>query len=136
MCRGQSQLAAFHYDVIASSDLVRAVETAAAVAGTSLCLASRRTSHLRQRVAVAAYHPATYYGTVDPDLREMGFGELEGQRIAAAKESGAMAAIQDQWAAGDWSVRWPGIGGESPEQVVTRGMRGLLVRVLLATPLS
>ena len=92
--------------------------------------------YLRQRVAVAAYHPATYYGSVDPDLREMGFGELEGQRVAAVKESGAMAAIQGQWATGDLSVRWPGIGGESPEQVVTRGMRGLLVRTVLATPLS
>eukprot|EP01043_Picozoa_sp_COSAG02_P000636 COSAG02_NODE_12_length_58022_cov_242.077379_19_plen_88_part_00 len=66
----------------------------------------------------------------------MGFGDLEGQRIAAVKESGAMATTQDQWAAGDLSVRWPGIGGESPEQVATRGVRGLLVRPLLALPFS
>ena len=68
-------------------------------------------------------------------MREMGFGDLEGQRIAAVKESGAMAATQDQWATGDLSARWPGIGGESPEQVATRGTRGLLVRPLLLMPL-
>ena len=103
---GRPQLASFQFDVIASPDLVRAVETAA---------------------AIAAYHPPTYYGAVDPDLREMGFGDLEGQRIAVVKENGTMAATQDQWAAGDFGVRWPGIGGESPEQVATRGVRGLLV---------
>lgn len=43
-----------------------------------------------------------------------------------------MAVTQDRWAAGDLSVRWPGIGGESPEQVATRGSRGLLVRTALA----
>ena len=68
-------------------------------------------------------------------MGEMGFGDLEGQRIAAVKESGAMAATQDQWVTGDLSVRWPGIGGESPEQVATRGTRGLLVRPLLLIPL-
>ena len=47
-----------------------------------------------------------------------------------------MAITQDQWAAGDLSVRWPGIGGESPEQLATRGLRGLLVRLLLALPFT
>ena len=26
-----------------------------------------------------------------------------------------MSAVQDQWAAGDFDARWPGIGGESGE---------------------
>ena len=81
------QLAAFKFDVIASSDLVRAIETA---------------------TFVAKYQPPTYYGDMLQDLREMCFGELEGLRIEAVRENGAMAATQDQWAAGDYDVRWPG----------------------------
>lgn len=38
----------------------------------------------------------------------MCFGDLEGKRIAAVRDSGEMAATQDKWAAGDYDVRWPG----------------------------
>jgi broad specificity phosphatase PhoE len=98
-------LASFQFDVVASSDLCRAVETAA---------------------AVAAFQPPTYYGMMDPALREMHFGELEGMPIATVKGSGQMSRVQDRWAEGELDVSWPGIGGESASGVARRGQRGLL----------
>ena len=120
-------LASFRFDVIASSDLIRAkaspVSSLSHLHPTPSSLLPRVPSQ-ETATALASYHPQTYYGMIDEGLREMNFGALEGQRIADVSEE--RAAIEGRWDQGELSLCWPGEGGESPSGVAARGVRALL----------
>ena len=65
-------------------------------------------------------------------LVEMNFGELEGRSIADIAEvfEGTKAA----WARGETDLKWPGEGGESPKDVLARGLQGLTSSEFLGAP--
>ena len=88
-------------EVIASSNLRRAIATADAVA--------------------AIGHPGARR-VVDGRFAEMSFGSLEGAVISDIE-----AVYKEQvagWRAGDNTRAWPG-GGESPKEVAARGLEGM-----------
>jgi len=72
--------------------------------------------------AIAGRFPAAARQTID-DLREMGYGTLEGCRIADSR--GEMAAVAQRWRAGDTAARVGGFSGESPEDLAARVLRAL-----------
>lgn len=86
-------------DAVISSDLARASETADIVA--TACPGAQR--------------------HVDADLREINFGDLQGN--LAADVGSRKDEVMTAWAQGDMSRAFP--GGESAEAVVVRGLRGL-----------
>ena len=61
------------------------------------------------------------------DMVEIHFGELEG---ALVDKEPRYSEIQQAWSRGDFQA-WPGKGGESPEDVAERGIRGVLSTELL-----
>lgn len=86
-------------DVIAASTLSRAVDTAD---------------------AIAALHPMVRVKKLE-QLVEMSYGTYEGK--TEPHKTGAYAEVTARWAAGETHVRWP--GGENPELVASRGLKGL-----------
>ena len=92
-------LASAPIELVASSTLMRAATTAD---------------------AVAAYHPSAPR-VLDERFVEMGFGELEGQKLSDIQPR--YKATTAAWAAGATGTAWP--KGESCDDVGERGLAGL-----------
>jgi len=93
-------------DVVASSHLARAIETADAI---------------RMR------HPSSV-GMVLPDLGEMRFGDFEGLAIhgpEATEDTKERFCRFNERVAQDIHLKWPGEGGESTHQVGVRAQRAV-----------
>ena len=112
---GRSQAAALSrflvdqpLELITSSNLLRAAQTAD---------------------VVASAHPMASRIPGLSELAEMCFGDFEGQRIPEIVT--AKTAVEKAWADGDTARSWPGKGGESPDDVATRGRAGLRALGLL-----
>ncbi|EOD12356.1 hypothetical protein EMIHUDRAFT_213567 [Emiliania huxleyi CCMP1516] len=74
--------------------------------------------------AVAALHPGARR-LVDASFNEMNFGSLEGEELrGGSPRREEYEARLAEWEAGRTSVRLPG-GGESPEEVAARALKGL-----------
>ena len=89
-------------ELITSSSLMRAGETADAIA----CL-----------------HPAAVRLAGLPEFQEMCFGDIEGQTLTEIRAT--YKATVAAWRSGDNARKWPGQGGESPNDVAERGLDGL-----------
>lgn len=87
-------------DLVGSSPLARAVQTAD---------------------AIAKKHPAANR-VEHSDLREMNFGDFEGKQLDSLKDG--YKHVNDAWANGDVDKKWPG-GGESPVDVASRARKAL-----------
>lgn len=94
-------LASEPIDVVTSSNLLRAMQTAD---------------------AIALAHPEAERVPGLTEMAEMCFGDLEGERLSAIAD--VYQATTNAWRAGD-DRRWPGAQGESPNDVAARGIRGL-----------
>ncbi len=95
------RLAGLEFDVLVSSDLARARQTAA---------------------AIHAHHPALTLA-IDPRVREMDLGDLDGRpSVDVAKEQPELLAA---WRADPSTVRMPGPSGESLKDVQDRAAAAL-----------
>ena len=70
---------------------------------------------------------------VSADLMEMHFGDFEGLSADGNPFRDEYAKVTGAWSRGETSLRWPGEGGESPDDVAERGMAGLLSPAVLGT---
>ena len=73
--------------------------------------------------AVAARHSDAKRAAVLPEFAEMSFGDLEGAFLADVAEQ--RKAYFAAWREGESGKAWPGARGESPDDVVARGLAGL-----------
>jgi len=82
--------------------------------------ASTRERAIQTAKAVRAHHKDTPYEEID-GFDEVGFGEAEGHMRADIQVQ--IDAVYRKWWAGDREARYP--GGESPNDVIVRGMSAL-----------
>mmetsp|Transcript_13200 Transcript_13200/g.23448 ORF Transcript_13200/g.23448 Transcript_13200/m.23448 type:complete len:229 (-) Transcript_13200:59-745(-) len=90
------------FDVIASSPLLRAKETAQIVANAQ--------EARLEPVALA-------------EVSEMAYGDLEGKKLS--EHIPVLRELSKEWASGNVHLSCPGEGGESPAQVLERALCGL-----------
>merc|ERR1711920_493237 len=93
------------------------VLTSAQLSGTCLVASSQLCRARSSADAIAAVFPKASRAALE-ELNEMGYGELEGCKLADVRST--VISVAKRWKAGEVDLRVGRLGGESPADLMSR----------------